>query len=183
MKTVNFISGSRILAAATISIFLCFGCASNRPILSDAVTPADLKISAKYNESVTIHVENGREFNAMNLPKLSNETLAAAVRNVISTSKLFSEILPSGGRYALNLYIVNVSQPYYAGTEMTVGVEIAWALKDTSKDIMVWRESIQTEKTVTSKDELMRVKLKLATELATKENIKMGVKKISELKL
>ena len=182
MKAANIIAWIKIFVVGIIPILFCIGCASTKPILPEALTPNDLSISQKYNESVTIHVKNGRESNGMYMPKLSNETLAAAVRDTIRTSKLFSEILPSGGRYVLDLYIVNVSQPY-AGTEMTAGVEIAWSLKDTSTGTVVWRESIQTEKTVTSKEESMALnRLKLATEMAAKENIKEGVKKISKLK-
>ncbi len=183
MKTANIVTWTKIFSVGVISIFLCFGCALNKPILHEAVTPVDLSLSDRYNESVTIHVENGREFNAMKLPKLSNETLAAAVRDAIKTSGLFSEILPSGGRYALNLYVVNISQPY-AGKEMIAGVEIAWSLKDTASDSVVWRESIRTEKMVTSNEEAMGIKrLKAATELAAKENIKLGVNKISQLRM
>lgn len=166
-----------------ISLFLCSGCAATQPILPEALTPSHMIVSANYRSAVTVVVENGREFNPMNLPKLSNEALTAAVSNAIRELKLFSEILPRGGRYILELYVVNVSQPY-AGKSMTAGVEIAWTLKDMHNGAVVWKESIQTEKTVTSEEVSSGFeRLKRATELAAKENIKLGLKELSELQL
>ena len=173
----------KFVGVCVISCFIFSGCATMKPITSEALTPSNLSVSTNYNDTVTVVVENGREFNPMNLPKLSNEALAAAVTNAIIESKLFSEILPSGGRYALKLYVVNVSQPY-AGRTMTAGVEIAWILKDMKAGTVVWKESIQTEKTLTQEQEHIAIKrLRRATELAAKENIKMGVEKISNLQL
>ena len=164
-----------------VSLLLCSGCVTTKPILPEALTPSDLNVSSNYRDTVTVSVENGREFNPMQLPKLSNEALGTAVKNAIKESRLFSQILPSGGRYALDLYVVNVSQPY-AGREMTAGVEIAWTLKEVPSDIVVWKESIQTQKTVTQEEASMAIeRLKLATQSAAKENIKIGVMKISDL--
>jgi hypothetical protein len=174
---------TKFIGMCMIALFLCSGCVTNQPISHEALTPANIIISANYDDSVTVVVENGREFSKMNLPKLSNEALGTAVRNAIKESKLFSEILPNGGRYSLELYVVNISQPY-AGKNMTAGVEIAWTLKDMTAGKLVWKESIQTQKTVPQEEAFAAIdRIKKATELAAKENIELGIKKLSALNL
>lgn len=183
MFTSSKLTWSKFFGIGLYLTFLCAGCATRTPIASEALTPPELGVAATYNGSVTIVVANGREFNAMHLPKLSNDALATAVRNAIIKSKLFSEILPAKGRYALNLYVVNVSQPY-AGNVMTAGVEIAWTLKDKQTDTVVWKESVQTKKTVTNEEVSEPFeRLKRATELAARENVKSGLAKIAGLRL
>ena len=183
MKVSINLTWMKFFGVCIIALFLCAGCVTTKPIMPEALTPSAMNISAKCTETVTVTVENGREFNAMKLPKLSNEALGGAVRNAIKECKLFSEILPNGGRYALDLYVVNVSQPY-AGSDMTAGVEIAWCLKDYQTGRVVWKESIQTEKTVLKAKAYAAIeRIRLATELAAKENIKLGVEKISKLEL
>lgn len=183
MKVSNSLIWMKFIGICMVSLFLCVGCVATSQIKPEALTPTEMNITAKCEETVTVTVENGREFNAMKLPKLSNEALGGAVRDAIKECALFSEILPSGGRYALDLYVVNVSQPY-AGSDMTAAVEIAWKLKDVQTGRAVWKESIQTENTVAREKAHAAIeRIKLATESAAKDNIKLGIEKISHLDL
>lgn len=70
------------------------------------------------------------------------------------------------------------------GLNMTVEAQTEWQLRTTLDEPAIWREHINTDYTATVGDAFVGLKrLRLANEGAIRENISVGLKKLSKLKL
>ncbi|PLY04660.1 MAG: hypothetical protein C0625_16020 [Arcobacter sp.] len=162
-----------------IAIFILTGC-GRQSILSNSLIP-NLDNNVTFNSPVKLIVDGGREKDALGIPEISNESLFYAVKKSIEDSKIFTSVVPSDATYTIDLFIVKVGQPV-AGLKMKVNVELAWTLKKDNK--IIWKKSIITSKIKTSEEIGMGLeRLIVATEEATKMNIKEGLKQITMLKL
>ncbi|MES9981033.1 MAG: hypothetical protein ABW115_22500 [Candidatus Thiodiazotropha sp. 6PLUC6] len=169
-------------ALLLVSIFfLITGCAQTKQITSSSIAPEGTTVGRHFNDTLTISVSGGREKDPLGISEVPNEILLQAVKDTILETKLFKQVIENDADYKLELFIVKIGQPI-AGNDMTVNVEIAWALKIGSTDKVVWKRSIATSAVKTKEDESMAVnRIILATEAATKLNIEQGIESLSNI--
>lgn len=171
------------LALLAVGFFLLVsGCAT--PATSQGMVPEDFHIQAKYPYSVSVSVTGGQATSAVGKSQISSEMFTQALVDAINKSQVFSRVIQGkGGDYELSVVIVNVEQPTF-GLSFTVKMEAGWMLRRADTGAVVWQESILSSHTATTSDAFAAVKrLRLATEGAAKENIRLGLDKISRLKL
>ncbi|ODB83433.1 hypothetical protein A3193_10970 [Candidatus Thiodiazotropha endoloripes] len=165
-----------------VAIFLLItGCAQTKQLTSEGITPEGTTVGRHFNDTLSVSVSGGREKDPLGINEVPNETLQNAVKDTIVETKLFKQVVDKNPDYKLELFIVKVGQPV-AGKDMTVNVEIAWALKMGSSEKVVWKRSIVTSAVKTREDESIAAnRIMLATEAATKLNIEQGVEALSNI--
>ena len=158
------------------------GCAS--PAKSTGMTVNDALIQKQHPHSVRISIEGGNSADPLGLPTVSNEAFAEAVANSIIESKLFSEVKKGdGGDYLLNIHLFSIEQPVM-GFNMTSRMEVGWTLVNVVTGKQVMRKTISSSHTATTGDAFAGVKrIRLATEGAARQNIRLGIQEISKLDL
>lgn len=164
-----------------IATFLFTGCAPTiKNITAQSITP-ELQETVQHKSSVSVWTFGGRDKDALGIQEVSDTNLKSAVTTAIKESKLFSDVMKDNANYNLEIFVVKVGQPV-AGSIMKVNVELAWALKQENE--IIWKKSIITKSQKTSDEEAMGInRLYVATQEATKKNIKEGLRLISQLTL
>ncbi len=107
-----------------------------------------------------------------------------AIADSLYNSGLFSEIIHGkNADYLLNVMIFNLTQPSF-GFSFTVEMEAVWSLAHADSKKVLMRESIRSSFTATTGDAFAgTTRLRIATEGAAQENIRRGIKKLSQLNL
>ena len=170
--------------------FLCL--LASWAILSGCSTPATSKsmvvstfsLQKVFPYSVSVNVLGGKETGAMDKSQISNEAFMQAIADSLYKSGLFSEIIHGkNADYLLNVMIFNLTQPSF-GLSFTVKMEAVWSLAHADSKKVIMRESIRSSFTATMGEAFAAVtRLRLATEGAAQENIRLGIKKLSQLNL
>ena len=170
--------------------FLCL--LASWAILSGCSTPATSKsmvvstfsLQKVFPYSVSVNVLGGKETGAMDKSQISNEAFMQAIADSLYKSGLFSEIIHGkNADYLLNVMIFNLTQPSF-GLSFTVKMEAVWSLAHADSKKVIMRESIRSSFTATMVEAFAAVtRLRLATEGAAQENIRLGIKKLSQLNL
>ncbi|MBT6596079.1 MAG: hypothetical protein HOB34_08270 [Nitrospina sp.] len=134
--------------------------------------------------SVSVNVLGGKETGAMDKSQISNEAFMQAIADSLYKSGLFSEIIHGkNADYLLNVMIFDLTQPSF-GLSFTVKMEAVWSLAHADSKKVIMRESIRSSFTATMGEAFAAVtRLRLATEGAAQENIRLGIKKLSQLNL
>lgn len=178
---------SKMIRRSSLSIValgfvaLISGCAT--PSTYEGMVTDSTDGMTKHPYKVGVTVGGGQDTSAMGKSQISDETFQKALVESITKTGVFSAAIPGkGGDYSLNVMIMNMQQPSF-GLSFTVKMEAAWSLKR-ADGTTVWQESIRSEHTATTSDAFVAVtRLRLATEGAARNNIKLGLAKISSLKL
>jgi len=162
------------------------------PVLSGCATPATSKsmvvstfsLQKVFPYSVSVNVLGGKETSAMDKSQISNETFMQAIADSLYKSGLFSKIIHGkNADYLLNVMIFNLAQPSF-GFSFTVKMEAVWSLAHADSKKVLMRESVRSSFTATTGDAFAGVtRLRIATEGAAQENIRLGIKKLSQLNL
>jgi|APSaa5957512535_1039671.scaffolds.fasta_scaffold04716_10 hypothetical protein len=170
--------------------FLCL--LASWAILSGCSTPATSKsmvvstfsLQKVFPYSVSVNVLGGKETGAMDKSQISNEAFMQAIADSLYKSGLFSEIIHGkNADYLLNVMIFDLTQPSF-GLSFTVKMEAVWSLAHADSKKVIMRESIRSSFTATMGEAFAAVtRLRLATEGAAQENIRLGIKKLSQLNL
>ena len=170
--------------------FLCL--LASWAILSGCSTPATSKsmvvstfsLQKVFPYSVSVNVLGGKETSAMDKPQISNEAFMQAIEDSLYKSGLFSEIIHGkNADYLLNVMIFNLTQPSF-GFSFTVKMEAVWSLAHADSQKVLMKESIRSSFTATAGEAFAAVtRLRIATEGAAQENIRLGIKKLSQLNL
>ena len=169
--------------AAAIGLLLALGgCAS--PTTHQAMMPAKLELAQHHAQTVTVTAGGGSDTNALGKSQISDAELRLAVVESIKQTKAFSSVIEGAkGDYLLNVSIFSLTQPSF-GMSFTVGIEMGWTLTKADSGAVVWREAIKSEHTATVSDAFAGVEsLRLATEGAARNNVALGLAKISALSL
>jgi hypothetical protein len=134
--------------------------------------------------SVSVNVLGGKETSAMDKSQISNEAFMQAIADSLYKSGLFSKIIHGkNADYLLNVMIFNLAQPSF-GFSFTVKMEAVWSLAHADSKKVLMRESVRSSFTATTGDAFAGVtRLRIATEGAAQENIRLGIKKLSQLNL
>jgi hypothetical protein len=158
------------------------GCAS--PASRDALVVDDVSLGAKHPYSVSVSTSGGGETSAMDYTNISNEDLAAAIEESITTSGLFSSVIKGDGAdYKLRVSLVSMSKPMF-GFSFKIDMEMAWSLVNERTGEAVMRESIKSTHTATAGEAFAAVtRIRLAVEGAAQNNIRQGLQKIAALQL
>lgn len=169
-------------AAALAATLVLGGCAS--PVTSTAMVPANVQISKQHQASVAVTTGGGAQTNPMWKSQISDADLKQALIDSIKQTKTFSSVVEGkGGKYNLNVAIFNLTQPSM-GFSFTVGVEMGWTLTNAETGAVVWRESIKSEHTAGATEAFAgTTRLRMATEGAARNNVSMGLAKLSALSL
>lgn len=178
-RPVKFIAPLMILAA-----LFAGGCAT--PAKSTAMVAAPmLEAENRHEGSIGLNVTGGSETTAASASQISNENFAAALRESVEKSGLFSNVLSAGekGDYHLDVSIVRVDQPM-VGFSMTVTVETTWNLSRLSDGKVLWRKGILSTYTAPFGESVVGVtRLRLANEGAARENIRNAIAQMGALSL
>ena len=173
------------LLAISTTVFIfsnISGCSS--PVSKEAIVVSQIAASKHHEKSISVVTQGGNETTAMDSTNISDEELATAITESITRNKLFQQVIQGGqSDYQLNVSIINMSKPVF-GLTFTVQMEAAWSLIDLKDNSVVMRETINSSHTASFSDAFAAVtRLKMAVEGAVKENIRLGLTKISQLEL
>jgi hypothetical protein len=165
-----------------LGLVMLTGCAS--PAVSKLMVAQDVEYAKVFPYSVAVNARGGGDTSAMGKPQISNEAFAQAIVDSINKSGPFLKVFRGkSSDYILNVTIIKIEQPLF-GLSFSVEMETVWSLvRGDSKKILM-RESLKSSYTATMGDAFVAVtRLRLATEGAARENIRLGLKKLSQLKL
>lgn len=178
MKLTAILATS-LLAAAILTLT---GCAS--PTSHEAMVPQGITLTKHHAKSVAVVTGGGSETNPAWKSQVSDDALKLALVDAIKQTKTFSSVVEGkSGDYVLNVTIFNVTQPSF-GFSFTVSMEMGWTLTRADTGAVVWQESIKSQHTTTTSEAFAGVtRLKMATEGAVRDNVALGLQKLSALSL
>lgn len=110
--------------------------------------------------------------------------LKGAIEDSITRTHLFKGVVQGpGGDYELTVFIWNVRNPV-VGFNMTVDMEMGWTLVRSSDKAVLLRKTIKTTHTTRAGEAFAGVdRVHMAQAEAARENIREGLKAISDLRL
>ncbi|HAJ26119.1 MAG TPA: hypothetical protein DCG53_02550, partial [Syntrophus sp. (in: bacteria)] len=146
------------------------------------MSPSDILAYTKHPYSVAVVVGAGEDTNPLGRSKISNDELQAAIADAIKNTRVFRSIIKDGkADYRLDVAITKLTQPFF-GINFSVDLSALWTLTSMDTSKIVFREEINTAFTATMGDSVLGIKrLRLANEGAARENIKIGIAKISNV--
>ena len=158
------------------------GCST--PATSKSMVVSTFSLQKVFPYSVSVNVLGGKETSAMDKSQISNEAFMQAIADSLYKSGLFSKIIHGkNADYLPNVMIFNLAQPSL-GFSFTVKMEAVWSLAHADSKKVLMRESVRSSFTATTGDAFAGVtRLRIATEGAAQENIRLGIKKLSQLNL
>jgi hypothetical protein len=165
-----------------ILVGLVSGCAvSSQPKAMISVPTGEVHRS---KETVSVVVTGGKETSSGGVSQISSKDFGQALRDSIEQSRLFSKALDTAdGTYRLSAYIGELAQPFI-GFDMTVTLEVGYTLADTRSQKSIWKKSIRSTYTATTKDSIVgATRLQMANEGAARKNIEEAISAISKLNL
>jgi uncharacterized protein YceK len=185
---MNFISSlivyfPRQLILISTLIVILSGCApSNYSIKTENITPEDIAIAYYHKGTVVLTVDGGWDTPFLGLQLMPNGAVMDALKAAIEKSNLFESISDDDGNYHLVAFIFDIDQPLLGGGETTVSVEIAWTLSLLDTGTILWQESILTSHTTPSDAAFnLMERVNIASEEATKANIRIALEQISKI--
>jgi len=159
---------------------LLSGCST--ATVSESMVVNDIHSNKRSSHSIGVSAHGGHETSGLGKAQVSDEALADALVESLNNSGTFSKVIHGDDAdYLLNVTIIELIQPSF-GASFSVTLEIAWSLIRKDNKEVVMRESIESSSTATMGDALIAVtRLRLATEGAVRENIRLGLEKITKL--
>jgi hypothetical protein len=156
------------------------GCAS--PATSTGMASGSFTVAKQHAHTVSVTVSGGRETTAYDPSQISNEAFSAALIETIKMTGVFSEVIEGDkAGYLLSVTIFRLQQPVI-GFSMRPNMEAGWTLVRRATNQIVWQEALETDFVATTSDALIAAeRSRLAAEGVARENIKMGIEKISRL--
>jgi hypothetical protein len=111
--------------------------------------------------------------------ELPPDHLASAVAEAIRQSGVFASVAPEAAAFRLEVVIMKLNVPWHLFPTIKTNVDVAlsWRLIDASQQRVVFEELILTSHAATMHD------LIGAVEAATRENMRIGIHRLSRLKL
>jgi hypothetical protein len=175
---------AQCVRSATLVILVAMLTACAAPVARQAMVPVDVAVASNHPYSILVRTSGGSETGAMDSSNISDADLKAAIEDSIARSRVFENVVQSGGGdYELNVRIVSLSKPLF-GTTFTVDLETAWSLVKVSDRSIVMRRSFATKGVATMDEAFAGVtRLRLAVEKAARENVAQGLRAVGELKL
>ena len=170
-----------LVSGAALILWLSACSAPSQPKAMVAVPEGELHHS---RDTVSVIVAGGKATSSTGPSQISDQDFAQALRESIEKSGLFAKALGApGGAYRLEAYIGQLSQPVI-GFDMTVTMEVGYVLTDTRSKKAVWKKSLASTYTATTKDSIVgATRLQMANEGAARLNIRQAITEMSKLDL
>jgi hypothetical protein len=169
------------LLSAGLALLLLAGCATGAK--PKAMVPREFHITGHHAQSIAVTVTGGKKTNPMWKSEISSEDFDQAVRDSITQSGVFALAqtkVPAD--YALQVNLIKTLSPN-AGFSLTVTLLAQWQLSDKAGKTLL-DEYLSTPYTAEVGEAFVAVKrLRLAAEGAARENIKEGLRRLSEMQL
>ncbi|MCD4677728.1 MAG: hypothetical protein K8S18_17285 [Desulfobacula sp.] len=178
MNTKYYLKYVPILFILCIFIFsFLSGCASVPK--STGMTADQFNIQKKHSKSVCIYVIGGGESFL-----IANAEFQKAIKASILQSNLFSAVIHGENTdYRLDVFLGDQKQTYF-GLNMATEMEVIWNLSKVKTGKTVWQKSVKSSYTATTDDAFVgATRFRLSTERAARENIKIGIKLLSQIDL
>lgn len=155
----------------TLVIAVCLAsCAT--PTAPSQMTATGFPISGRTSEKVAVSVSGGEP----GVLKISDESFAEALRSSIQSSRVFGGVSDQAP-YRLEAFIGTLSQPMM-GFSMTVDMKVSYMLRKGGST--VWQRTISSTHTSTPGEAFVGVtRLRMATEGAARENIRLALQALS----
>jgi hypothetical protein len=169
-------------ATALFLAALLAGCASTTPT-SDGMIPAFTVRNVRapvHPQAVAVEVKDTRQ--------IPDAAFRRALADAVTLSKVFSRVVDKAGAgYVLSVTVTRLEQPesrLNVYLSPTVRMEAAWSLRRAGTRAAVWQATIRSEHTSGPADTLDgKARLRIATEGAARENIALGLERLSKLTL
>lgn len=176
----------RFIKLSVVLSFLLFlfGCASGARMENMRLTESNDAVpsfDAKLEHQVRVgSVTGGKETNPAWISQISNDEFQQALKASLQSYGLYSDT----GKYRLTAELVKVDQPLLGGLNPRVTTYINYQLEDSSSKDILFEKLITASHTATGDDTLYGVKrLRMANEGSGKENIKLLIQELSNLKI
>ena len=169
-------------ALLVLAALISAGCAS--PARSTAMVPQEFKVTSRHAVPVAVEVSGGHKTNPAWRSDISSEDFSKAIAESISKSGVFSSVVAKGdAAYQLDVTLVKLLQPVF-GFDLKVTAVTEWRLTHVATKKVVSDEFISTPFTATVGDAFVAMeRVRLANEGAARDNIKEGIRRLSELSL
>ena len=171
--------GLAVVAALT-------GCGPrNYAVRSEQISPEHFEIAHRHPGTVAVTVDGGWDTPFLGLQLMPNEAVMGGLENALRTSGLFDGIAADGqGDYQLSVFVFDIDQPVIGAGDVTVNVEMTYTLLRPGTGRPIWRESVETTH-MTKADAAYSLmeRVHIASEAATKDNIRTAIERMSRLEL
>jgi hypothetical protein len=176
---------SKAICAVGICMLILLGCGV-KPRPAEMIPRTAEFNFVNSNKSLKLnHSVGGKESDPLiEGSKIDNQSFTTALMQSLTNSNLFSEVsLDKNSDYELTPLVMNQDQPFL-GINMTVSLRIRYVLTSGIDKAEIWKKDINSTYTATMGDAFVgSTRLKKANEGAVRENIKMLLQEISNLKL
>lgn len=184
MRARTTLTAPRFLLTATsvlLGLSALGGCTTTS---AQAMLPPSIEIVGTHERTVAVHAQGTGRRLGVGPAFVSDADLQAAVEEAILTCELFSAVTTDeGADYALRLKVTKFQKPE-SGLDMTAGLEVLWSVRDARTRAVLWSETITTSHTAnTIGSGMLDERLKSSIEGAVRENIQLGLEKVSSLEL
>lgn len=171
------------LTVAALFLVIINGCASPSKSLNMTVfreNPPVLNTPLEKNIKMS-DVSGGQWTNPLWASKVDNENLKTAIRESLKQSNLLGKSEDS--KYKLSATLVSLDQPLIGAT-LTVVATITYKLTEIVSNNEIWSKTITAQGECTMGESFFAVRrLRLANEYAVKNNIKILIDKLINLKI
>ena len=167
---------------AALTLLLAFGSGCATPAQPAAMVPTSATVARKYNGAVVLSTQGGMETNPMMMSDISNGDFTTAVVTSLDKFGLFTSVLRTGaGDYRLDVRLLKLNRPMM-GLDLNVSMETYWKLTRASDGKVLFDESVHSSYTATFGDAAAAiVRLRIANEGASRENIKSAIERLSRI--
>lgn len=157
-------------ALSVVIVGFLVSCAAHTTPTHMAAT--SVQVSGRTSEKVSVFVSGGEPGGL----KISDEVFAEALRSSIQSSSIFGGVSDQGP-FRLEAFIGTLSQPMM-GFSMTVDMKVSYTLRRGGGT--VWQRTISSSHTSTPGEAFVGVtRLRMATEGAARENIRLALQALS----
>lgn len=148
------------------------------------MVPQTLGTTQTHPFSVRVQSTGGSDTGAMDSSNIADADLKSAIEDAVVRNKVFKSVVQGNeGDYELSVRVTSLTKPLI-GFSFTVEMEAAWSLVKLSDRSVVMRKSVRSAGTATAGDSLVGVtRLRMAVEVAARENISQGLQAVSATKL
>jgi hypothetical protein len=166
-------------------ISLMFGCAFS-PSLQNMIPVTNQYQFSNINKTITIKMVYGGEKSdpIFKGSRIDDASYMGALLQSLTNFNLFSKVNPSGSPdYYLDVMIISQHQPL-AGFDMKVTLLVRYTIINGKDNTQIWQKDIFSQYTAAFGDALVgATRLNKANEGSVRENIRIFLEEISQIKL
>lgn len=172
------------LAAAVgllLAVLTAPGCAS--PARAEEMVPTDIDATDRHDKSVVVSADGGKATSGWGQSEISSEEFARAVVAALQGSMVFASVVQGQeADYRLHVVLGEVGSTR-SDPEFTAQVTATWTLTDRAGTKLL-DDTIAAEGSATFDDAFVGIKrLQIMKERAARANIRLGIERLSRLRL